>query len=839
MLKLFTVIRAKSQALLKGEHQNAPEHAQEETAEHFAENKDNLRVNVSNTPKSARMPRKKARLRWTRIRERYDEVKATVYTMRHHSIPIMIQAAKEQVNGTAAAFHEKTVSPHVKRIQERSDEVKATAHTLHNHTIPVVMHTLATQFDEAATIFQEKNVAPFEHEIVKRYEQVSGKVQALTPDIASWVWGTSRVQQLSELQSEQERSAQSIAKRDAREYMLVSAASLTTAAIGVFGFPFFLSLGALGLVYTGLPLCKKALKQIFEDRKLTVDSLGTITWAVCTLNAYWVIGNLTVAFYHLSKVLLLKVHDESRKQISDVFRQHPSSVWILVNEQELEIPFERLKVGDIAIVNTGEIIPADGSIQDGLALVDEHILTGEAQPVDKAVGDNVFASTVVLAGRIRIQVEQAGETTIVSKIADILNNTADYKTTTMSRAERFADRTVWPTILLSAVTVPFFGLYSAAAFISAHFKYRPSIVASTSILNFLNLFSKHGILVKDGRILDMLNKVDTLVFDKTGTLTQDMPHVGQIHPCSTYHEYEVLQYAAAAEQRQSHPIARAILQETEARRLAIPSIDDAEYRVGYGLTVKLDDQRVRVGSARFMEITGISIPPDIAELQTFCHDMGYSLVMVAVNEQVVGAIELHETLVPGIHRILDDVRQYRNIKAIHLISGDHEIPTRRLSQQLGIDTYFAEVLPEDKAALIAQLQQDGKFVCYVGDGINDAIALKQAQVSVSLRGASTVAKDAAQIILMDGYLHQLIPLFELARSFKRNMDVCLLMVTVPMVSGMAGVFILNVGLLYTISLNVLGLSAGMVSAMLPLFHSRQKTLPADVVYAENKEPDEI
>ena len=196
--------------------------------------------------------------------------------------------------------------------------------------------------------------------------------------------------------------------------------------------------------------------------------------------------------------------------------------------------------------------------------------------------------------------------------------------------------------------------------------------------------------------------------------------------------------------------------------------------------------------------------------------------MVAVDDAVVGAIELLPTVRPEAKRIIRELKQRPNIKAIYIISGDHQAPTQKLAQELGIDHYFAGTLPDQKADLIAQLQNEGHFVCYVGDGINDAIALKKSQVSVSLRGASTVATDTAQIILMDGDLARLVSIFDFAHKFHRNTNITFAIVLAPMFIGIGGAFLLHFGLFHTTVLNVTSLLAGAVNGALPLFKRNAK-----------------
>ena len=320
----------------------------------------------------------------------------------------------------------------------------------------------------------------------------------------------------------------------------------------------------------------------------------------------------------------------------------------------------------------------------------------------------------------------------------------------------------------------------------------------------------------------MLNQIDTVVFDKTGTLTEEMPHVGRVHACHGFAKEEVLYYAATAEYKQAHPIARAILEAANQENLVLPPIDEADYKVGYGITVTIDKQVVRVGSLRFIESLDMSIPAEIRAAQQHCHNQGHSLVLVAVDDQVVGAIELHATIRAEAKAAVQGLRQ-RGIKSLYIISGDHEAPTKRLAAELGIDHYFAETLPEQKASLIEQLQEEGKSVCYVGDGINDTIALKKAKVSVSLQGASTVAMDTAQVVLMNQNLNQLCELFDLTAEFDVNMKTTFSTVFIPHAIAACGVLLLDFDFIDAFALAHIGLFGGVASGMMPLLWHGQTT----------------
>jgi Cu2+-exporting ATPase len=602
---------------------------------------------------------------------------------------------------------------------------------------------------------------------------------------------------------------------------MMSASIALTLSIAGF---FYLPLGPLSLpfiIYAGKDIYKKAF-QLIKQGKVNVNTLMAITIIGVITMGHFFIASLIAFLIGLALQLTAQMAQTSKKQLFDVFEQHTDFVWIMVDSVEVRIPFNKLQVGDFVVVHAGEIIPADGTVAEGMASVDQHILTGEARPIERGPGDEVFASTVILSGKIHVKVEKTGQESTVAKITHILNHTVDFKSTIQLRAEAFSEHLVKPALVAGSFALPMLGFSSALAVLNAHPKNKIMILAPISIMNHLNLASKQGILIKDGRSLELLNQVDTIIFDKTGTLTEEQPHIGTIHCCSHYNENDILIYAAAAEYKQNHPLAKAILQEVENRQLNVPLIDDSEYKIGYGLIVDVAGQTIHVGSTRFMEVVGMTIPDSLKQQQQISHDEGYTLIMVAVDKHVVGAIELLPTVRPEAKTVIRRLKQRGHIKTTYIISGDHETPTRKLAQELGIDHYFAETLPENKAEIIGQLQQQGHFICYVGDGINDSIALKKSQVSVSLRGASTIATDTAQIVLMDKGLNHLNLLFELADDFNANMNTTFALLLIPAILGVSGAFLLGFGIAKTVALNMTGLTFGIGNVMMPLLKKPAK-----------------
>ena len=609
-------------------------------------------------------------------------------------------------------------------------------------------------------------------------------------------------------------------KKTAERDFIVSSVSLGLTTVGALAYPPLIIAGIAGMVYITIPIWQKAYRSLFKKRQVDIAVIDSIALPGIFLTGHYFIAAIAYWLYAVSQKLLLKTEDQSVKSLIGIFGEQPNFVWVLKDNTEIEMPFDTLKVGDIIVVNAGETIPIDGIIAGGIVSIDQHILTGESQPAEKGVGDKVFASTVVLSGRINIQVEQAGKDTVAAKIGDILISTMDFKTSIQSRGQEIADKSALPTLILSGLAIPVAGHTGALAVLASCLGDNVRITSPLSVLNFLKIASEQSILIKDGRAIELLSKVDTIVFDKTGTLTQEQPHVGKIYTLHDYQENELLTYAAAAEYKQAHPVAKAIIQAANERELTLPDIDEAKYDIGYGIKVSIFNQLVRVGSIRFMEMEEIVIPEEIKHMMSDCHDSGHSLVMVAIDNQLAGAIELHATIRPEAKSIIKDLQQ-RNMST-YIISGDHEKPTQRLAKELGIDNYFADTLPENKANLIEQLIEAGKVVCFVGDGINDSIALKKAHVSISLKGASTIATDTAQIILMDESLKHLCQVFDLAGDLDKNLNTGLITTIVPGLITISGVFLIHLGIIGSLVVFNVGLLAGVINSMWPLVEYHKK-----------------
>ncbi len=594
----------------------------------------------------------------------------------------------------------------------------------------------------------------------------------------------------------------------------ISITLMGLAAAGSFFYHPLLSAAGMATLFNNLPVFRELSKNLRKGR-ITTELLEIVSQISFLVSGYYFLATFVCFVALLDLKLLKRTEERSRLQLIDQFSQKPSRVWVYVDGTEVEMPLEAVRKNDLVVVNAGEVIPVDGRVVEGFATVDQHSLTGEAQPVEKENGAAVFASTLVLSGRILVQAERTGQDTNAAQIGKILEQTQNFKEDVRLRGKRIADAFIAPTLFASSLALPVFGTRSALAILWSGFGYDMKLYGPISVLNFLHLMAKNGILIKDGRSLETLQSLDTVVFDKTGTLTIEQPRLGRIYSFDSYDEDSLLAYAAAAEQRQSHPIGKAIVSAATQRGLAIPEIDDAAYEIGYGIQVRLDDKLIQLGSARFMEQRGVALPASgLQAVQGEAQGGGSSLVYLAIDGCLAGVLRLDPCIRPEARCIVEYLKA-QGI-AVSIISGDQKEPTRRLAEDLGVDSYYAEVLPAQKAELIAGLQADGRHVGYVGDGINDAIALKEADVSISLSGASTVAMDTAQIILMDGDLARIESLFEISKEFERNMKTNFRLSMIPGVIILTGVFTFHMGIIGALTIYFTSEIIALMNCMLPL-----------------------
>ena len=524
------------------------------------------------------------------------------------------------------------------------------------------------------------------------------------------------------------------------------------------------------IVYKARFLFQEAWNSVAHEKKVDAVVVDSVFMGASLVCGWYTANAVLYAFYRLFNYIALKTEDHSRQRLVDIFAEQPRTVWVERDGQEIEAPFDSLRVGEVIVIQAGDFLPVDGEVIDGVASVDQHLFTGESQLVEKLSGDQVYASTIVVSGRLKVRADQTGAETLAAQIGKVLNETNSYAATVEARGMEVADKAATPMLLLAGAAAIVGGGNAGITALTADFGSSMRVLGPVAVLKHLEATSTIGLYVKDGRSLELLRNVDTLVFDKTGTLTLSEPIVESVTALTRGKtEDEVLAFAAAAEQRLSHPTALAIVKAAEQRRLDVPQADDKHYEIGFGVKVSLDTGEIRVGSLRYMDMEGIRITSRIRKAEAEGHQGGNSYVYVARGKTLIGMIELAPQLRPEAHRVVERLRQY--CPNIHIISGDHTVPTAKLAARLGIESYDAEVLPHQKGEIVERLQAEGRSVCFVGDGINDSIALKTAMVSVSFKGASSIATDSAQVVIMNDDLSVLEHLFEASQSLDQKMKV--------------------------------------------------------------------
>ncbi len=628
---------------------------------------------------------------------------------------------------------------------------------------------------------------------------------------------------------EAQEDPKAIAKKMRHHYQKMSAVTLGTALLRYVS-PAFTLLNVAAYTYTMLPFYRQvenAVKQrLFKEGKVDTYLLMGAGNLLLVGTGRYITAGIGLGFAYIGDALQAKATETAEKSLTSnlfdsLFDPH-QKVWIVKDGIELESALEDVRKGDTLVIRAGETIPIDGEVVTGMASVDQHAFTGESYPVEKGVGESVFASTLLLTGKLQVRVEKSGRETTIGRISEILANSLQAKTELQLRGEQLAEKANLPFLIVSGVGLVAFGPVGAMVILSGNTVQAIRVLAPLATINFQSLASHSQILIKQGQSLEQVRAVDTFLFDKTGTLTDGELKVSAlfcVHP--DHVEKDILFYAALAEHQLTHPIARAIVRYAKETGLDVENLDDIEYRQGFGIAVQFQNRTIHVGSARFMEAEKIPLTEATLSRQDDIHAQGHSLVMVAIDQEVAGLIELEATLRTDVQMVFKTLRQ-NGIKHIGIVSGDHAAPTQKMAEQLGADSIFTEVLPEDKAGIVRQFRSEGRIVCFVGDGVNDAIAMQQADLSISLRSATTLATDVADIILIDLDLTHLSKLLELSHRLEKNLKRSLGICYLGMGAVILGTVFSGMDILTAMGIHFVLGSAAIGNAMMPLVEMKRK-----------------
>jgi heavy metal translocating P-type ATPase len=521
-------------------------------------------------------------------------------------------------------------------------------------------------------------------------------------------------------------------------------------------------LGGLVLA-TGLPALVRATRALTERRRLDGDVLEASTLGLLALRGNFTAAALLTWLRALGDYAVARSVVTARRSVRDLVpswggrvRRHDA--------RGQRVAVAALQAGDVIVIGAGEQVPVDGTVVEGEALVNQQTMTGEALPVERHAGDPVFAATRVEHGEITVRVDRLGLDTAVGRIVRAIEEAAGQKSDIQIFAEQLAHREVKRTLTLAGLGAALSrSIDAGVAILVADYGTAARVGIPTVVVTSLRRATEEGILIKGPRALEALARVNTVVFDKTGTLTSGSLVVSRVvaYPPAKDEE-EVVRLAAAAERGFHHPIARAITHIATMRRLTVPKSTSAAVSAGLGVVLQVDGREVLVGSRRFMEVRRVNLDRADAD-EAAAHQIGGATTFVAADGRLIGLLVLHDQLRPDARTAVETLRT-RGMRDIILLSGDHPEPSRVIAETLKLPHHYAGLLPEQKAALIRRLRRQGLVVAMVGDGVNDALALEEADVGIAVPGGAEVASEAADVVLLSGGLDRVVRALDLARE---------------------------------------------------------------------------
>ncbi|TVX95324.1 heavy metal translocating P-type ATPase [Cohnella terricola] len=564
--------------------------------------------------------------------------------------------------------------------------------------------------------------------------------------------------------------------------------------------PWAIALYVAAFAIGGFVKAKEGLSTLILERDLDVNLLMIVAAIGAASIGYWTEGAVLIFIFSLSGALETYTMDRSSRDISSLMDQKPESGILIKDGVETIVPIEALKEGDIVLVKPGERIPSDGVVTEGASAVNQASITGESVPVDKTMGDSVYAGTLNGEGVLFIEVTQESESTLFAKIIRLVQEAQSEKPASQKFMERFERLYARAIILISLLLIFVPPLLLHYEWEQAFYKAMVFLVVASpcalvasimpAMLSAISNGARKGILFKGGAHLENLAGVKAIAFDKTGTLTQGRPVVTDIMPLPGYEESEVLRIAASMESLSGHPLAKAIVLAAREREISYHRPTDFTALTGWGIQAKVDGEQWKVGKPALL-----SEQNRTESLTTMIERLEREgkTVSILMNEQgAVGVFALRDQVRPEAKLAI--ARLKRIGMEIAMLTGDQERTARAIGQELGIDHVYAGLLPEDKVEKVKELKQRYGKIAMVGDGVNDAPALATASVGIAMGAAgSDAALETADLVLMNddtGRIADAIVLGKRSRTIiKQNiafaLSVILLLIAANFIEGIA------------------------------------------------------
>ena len=521
----------------------------------------------------------------------------------------------------------------------------------------------------------------------------------------------------------------------------------------------------LGTVAIGLyPLVKTGLLDLMHEHKIGTEVFVTIATVIAMLGREYIAGAVLMTIILIAEFIAELNTDRARASIKALIGSVPERALVRRDGGEVTLPLDQVRPGDVVLVRAGEKIPVDGVVRAGEASVNQAPITGESMPQEKAPGATVFAGTVVELGALDVETQKVGGDTMFSRIVALVERAEESKAPVQRLADRVAAWLI-PLVLVLLLAV-WFLTHDLRMIITLLIFTSPAelgLATPLVVIAAIARAARAGILIKGGIYLEELAKVRTLAFDKTGTLTVGRPAVVRIERFDDVSEGELLRLAAGAERRSSHPLAKAVVERAQAAGLKIPEPATFEVVRGRGVRAVVDGESVLAGNMAFLAESNVAIPQRRA-------DDDQTVVYVASGTRVLGVLHLADPVRPGAKAALARLKE-SGIEHIVMLTGDNAATAKRIAADLGVDAIEADLLPDDKVNAIKRLQAGGQMVAMVGDGINDAPALAQADVGIAMGVAGTQAAiEAADIALMTDDIGKIADARTIARRAYRTIQ---------------------------------------------------------------------
>lgn len=489
---------------------------------------------------------------------------------------------------------------------------------------------------------------------------------------------------------------------------------------------------------------------------------------------YFETAGVIITLILLGKSLEAVSKGKTSEAIKKLMGLAPKTAIVIQDGKETEIPIDEVEIGDVILVRPGEKIPVDGEIIEGHTAIDESMLTGESIPVDKKVGDKVYAASMNANGVIRFKATRVGSDTALAQIIRLVEEAQGSKAPIAKMADIVSGYFV--PIVVAIALLAFAGwliagqtlVFALTIFISVLVIACPcalGLATPTAIMVGTGKGAEYGILIKSGEALEITHKINTIVFDKTGTITEGKPEVTDIIPAAGLSRERLLQVAASGEKGSEHPLGEAIVRKAEEEKLELLKADKFEAIPGHGIEVALEGVDVLIGNRKLMDDRGISLG-DLGSQSDRLAGEGKTPMYVAVNNSISGIIAVADVVKESSARAIKQL-QSMGIE-VAMITGDNRKTAEAIAKQVGITRVLAEVLPQDKSHEVKKLQAEGKKVAMVGDGINDAPALVQADIGIAIGSGTDVAMESADIVLMKSDLMDVPTAIHLSRNTIRN-----------------------------------------------------------------------